>query len=109
MTTVTYEAFAYMADCLTLEDISGGQLPTLTTRESPEYVKHGFALIGKASITLKLESADKIIQGQMDALNHKLQTERAESQQRQNAILNQISKLSALSFAGAEMNCEVGE
>lgn len=102
MSTIKFEAFAYLPDYLSLEDITEGRhIPALSPEENDSWhEKQGYPMVGKVSFTLTLNSPDKIVQGQIEALNKKLQAERAESQQRQNAILNQISKLQALTFAG---------
>lgn len=58
--------------------------------------------IGSADITVTLMPQTELVAAQVEVLNKELQRERAESQGRQNAILDRISKLSALTFDGAE-------
>ncbi len=65
------------------------------------YQKHGFVVVGKATVTVEFLSPDEIHKGQLTALKEQLQATRAENQQRENAILDQISKLSALTFVEA--------
>lgn len=97
MTKVTYEAFAYMSKYDTMEGVmSGKDQPALLQTKSDYFAKEGYTFIGAATVTVEMESPDAIVQGQIEALNAELQKERAESQQRQNAILDQISKLSCL-------------
>jgi predicted PhzF superfamily epimerase YddE/YHI9 len=60
-----------------------------------------WAHIGTAEITVTLHSKDAIVSAQIKTLNGELQKERAESQRRQNAILDRISKLSALEYVEA--------
>lgn len=98
MTTVTFEAFAYLQKYQSIESVAAGRvLPMITETDKDEYfAEQGYPLIGTVTVTLTMHSPDKIVQGQIEALNAQLQKERADSQVRQNAILNQISKLSCL-------------
>lgn len=63
--------------------------------------KDGVA-IGDADVVVTIRSQKEILRGQLDSLNEALNRERAESQQRQNAILDQISKLQALEWEGVQ-------
>lgn len=56
--------------------------------------------VGTAHITVELLDAKEIQHEQLAALQAQLQKERADSQVRQNAILEQISKLQALEWEG---------
>lgn len=58
--------------------------------------------VGTADITVTLMPRNDIVAEQTKVLQGELQKERAESQVRQNAILDKISKLQALTFNGAE-------
>lgn len=58
--------------------------------------------VGKAHITIELLDAKEIQNEQLASLQAKLQKERADSQVRQNAILEQISKLQALEWEGVQ-------
>ena len=54
--------------------------------------------VGTAEVTITLLPREQIAAEQITVLNGELQKERAESQVRQNAILDRISKLSALEY-----------
>lgn len=58
----------------------------------------GYTQIGVAEITLELFPQDVLNGNQLDALKEKLQAVRADNQQRENAILLQISKLQAIGY-----------
>jgi hypothetical protein len=57
--------------------------------------------VGEAEITVTLMPLDTVVAGQVAVPKAELQQERAESMRKQNAILDRISKLSALTFDGA--------
>lgn len=59
--------------------------------------------VGTAEITITLMPRDEVAAAQIKTLNEELQQERAASMQRQNAIMDRISKLQALTFDGAEV------
>lgn len=59
--------------------------------------------VGTAEITVTLVSRDEVVSEAVKALQKQLEEERAESMQRQNAILDRISKLSALTFDAASV------
>lgn len=54
--------------------------------------------VGSAEITVTLISRDEAVANELDGLNTQLQKVRAENQQRENAILDRISKLQALEW-----------
>lgn len=59
---------------------------------------HGWIKVGTAHITVELLDPKEMQGEQLAALQAQLQKERADSQVRQNAILDQISKLQALEW-----------
>jgi hypothetical protein len=78
---------------------SGERVPLLTN--SDYFDKDGnYLLIGKATVTLELVKPEDLHGKQVEALRHKLQTMRAEHQKAQNALIDQISKLEALTYEG---------
>jgi hypothetical protein len=79
----------------------GEDLPHITSSESGYFEREGNPLIGKATVTIELFKPEEITGKQVEALRQKLQTMRAEHQSAQNALINQISKLEALTFDGA--------
>ena len=100
---ITYTAHAYFNPAYTKLDniLKGKDTPSLSRSEpgSGSYFEcEGYVHIGTATVTLEIHSQDKIVAGQINALNAQLQAVRAESQQKENAILLQISKLQALTM-----------
>lgn len=100
---ITYTSYAYFDPKYTQLDniLKGKDTPMLTSREpgSGGYLEcDGYVHIGTATVTLGIHSQDKIVADQIKALNYQLQAVRAESQQNENAILLQISKLQALTM-----------
>jgi hypothetical protein len=96
---VTFEAQAYIDKFTRLKDVTNGKrLPLLAQSTAEYWEKSGYTLIGTATVTIELHTEDQILASQLDALKAQLQTVRAENQQRENAILDQISKLQALTF-----------
>lgn len=100
---ITYTAYAYFDPAYTPLDniLKGKDTPILSSSEpgSGGYIERaGYVHIGTANVTLEIHSQDKIVADQIKALNDQLQAVRAESQQKENAILLQISKLQALTM-----------
>ena len=100
---ITYTAYAYFDPRYNSLDqiLKGHRMPSLTSIEpgSGGYMElEGYVHIGTATVTLEIHSQDKIVAGQIKALNVQLQAVRAESQKKENAILLQISKLQALTM-----------
>lgn len=58
----------------------------------------GWVKVGKARITVEVLPIEDMQSAQLAALKAKLQAVRAENQQRENAILDAISKLTALEY-----------
>lgn len=101
---ITYTQHAYIdPKHYTLESVKKGDYkPHLSCSEpgSDSYFeKEGYAHIGTATVTLEIKTDDEIVSGQIQALNVQLQSVRAECQQKENAILLQISKLQSLTMA----------
>jgi hypothetical protein len=59
----------------------------------------GWVEVGMATITVTLHPRDELVAKELEALSTQLQKVRAENQQRENAILDRISKLQALEHA----------
>lgn len=57
--------------------------------------------VGTAKLTAEILPADAIHDSRLAALKAELEKERAESQMKQNAILDRISKLTAIEFTEA--------
>lgn len=61
----------------------------------------GWVHVGTAHISVDVMPLEAIKMGQLDALKAELQKVRAENHQRENAILDAISKLTALEYVEA--------
>lgn len=80
----------------------GDRVPLLTNTASDYFDRDGdYILIGKATVTLELVTPEDLRGKQVEALRNKLQVMRAEHQKAQNALIDQISKLEALTYEGA--------
>lgn len=85
-----------------LKNICRGKLlPHFSTGVCNYFEGQGYPLIGKATITVELFKPEEIHGKQVEALRRQLQKMRAEHQQAQNALIDQISKLEALTFEGS--------
>jgi hypothetical protein len=86
----------------TVDSVESGKHHPLLCSSAPGtggyFEREGHACIGEASVTINLFERDKITADQIAALNTALQSVRAESLQKENAILLQISKLQALTM-----------
>ena len=90
---ITFKANAYKFSFDTLKEIESGEtMPFISHHATNE------TLIGTAVVKVTLFTKDKIHAAELDVLNKKLEATRAENQQRENAILDQISKLQALTY-----------
>ena len=58
----------------------------------------GWVHVGTARVSVDVLPLEAIHMGQLEALKAELQKVRAENQQRENAILNAISKLTAITY-----------
>lgn len=96
----TFTAKAYLPTHSRIEDVANGSyMPLLSGGDGDYFERQGYPEIGEAIVTITLFSQDKIIANRLQALQDQLQTVRAENQKRENAILDQISKLQALPMA----------
>lgn len=90
VTAYFYPSFQYLEEIL-----DGKAKPFISALGS--IPKDGVA-IGDADVVVTMRSQKEILQGQIDSLNAALKQERADSQVRQNLILDQISKLQAIEY-----------
>jgi hypothetical protein len=81
---------AAAADMLTFDsgDMGGGSDP--------------WTYVGEAAVSVTLQPTDKIVAAQVIALKQQIEHARAEFLQKQSQILEQINKLQALEFSGAD-------
>lgn len=96
--TGTLKAFLpdyYNVDCLQTEAC----VERLSFASHGEYLKsQGYPQVGIATITVELFEDKAIVEQKVESLQAQLAKDRAESEVRQNRILEQISKLSALEY-----------
>lgn len=79
--------------------IEGRTVPMLSAIDGSEFFdREGYVRIGTATVEVEVFGEDQIVVQQMDALHKQLQNVRAENQKRENAILDKISKLQALTL-----------
>lgn len=98
---VEFEASVWMGEYTNLEEIASGKsMPTIAAKDS-DWSDMNYTRVGTAKVVVSLCSEDEVLQNKLHSLNAALQKERAESQSRQNYILEQISKLQALTFEPA--------
>lgn len=97
---VQFTAKAYMSSYIDITEVANGShMPMIWHGDSGSYFEQqGYSLIGTATVTIELHTNDQIMAAKLESLQAKLQTVRAENQQRENAILDQISKLTAISY-----------
>jgi hypothetical protein len=104
MKTVKYtaEMKAFLPDYYSAECLKDGtciEKVHLTAGNGDYCKEQGYPLVGMATVTLEiLIDEEDLIASKVDALKTKLQKERADSEVRCNAILEQISKLQALEY-----------
>lgn len=97
MKTVTYQAHAYKGNFYEMEELlSGEHMPTIWDWDSDSNLK-----IGTATVTVTFFEDAEIHKSELAILNRQLSVTRAENQKRENAILDQISKLSSLTYESA--------
>jgi hypothetical protein len=95
---VEFQAKAYMSKYSRIEDVANGKELPIITETGNYYESEGYLLIGTATVTIELHSKDEILSNRLAALQAQLQTVRAENQKRENAVLDEISKLQAITF-----------
>lgn len=96
---VQFKAKAYLASYYGIQDVANGsQMPVISNADSGYFEQQGYSLIGAATVTIDLHTNDQIMAAKLEALQAQLQTVRAENQRRENTILDQISKLTAISY-----------
>jgi len=103
---VTYKANAFldMRYGDKLQDFTkGSATPILTRGDGSYWAGEGYTHIGEAEVTVTLYSHDKMVQSSIDAFQKQLEKHRADAYMAEQAILEKISKLSALTFEGGEV------
>ena len=96
---VQFAAKAYLSSYHDITEVANGShMPMICHGDSSYFNERGYTPIGTATVTIDLYTDDQIMTAKLEALHAKLQTVRAENQQRENAILDEISKLTAISY-----------
>jgi hypothetical protein len=80
-------------------DICGMTLsePDMNLGLSPNAFTH----VGEADVTITIANSDQIIGGKVASLRAQLESDRADSQRRQNELIDKINKLEALTYEPA--------
>jgi hypothetical protein len=93
-----------------LHAIKEGKLDEAASEMS--YINHdmsnteGWAEVGVATITVELYPREELVSKELDGLKVQLEKVRADNQQRENAILDRISKLLAVTYDAPEENTD---
>jgi hypothetical protein len=66
-----------------------------------DFSDSGYTKVGEGTLTCEIYSRDEIITGKAGALRAELANDRAQSQKRQNALMQKISELEALTYEPA--------
>lgn len=83
----------------TPDDLMKGTVrPVLVTGRDDYWVKDGYVHVANASVTLERLDDKTIHKQQLEGLSVALAAVRADNQRRENAILDQISKLQAIGY-----------
>jgi hypothetical protein len=82
-----------------IDDIDGLAL----FRVGSEMQKHGYTHVGEAEVTTTIASADQITNSKVSSLRAELEKDRADSQRRQNELIDKINKLEALTYDAPEV------
>ena len=100
---ITYTGHAYLDEHSKLDEILAG-------RDKPSILEHkwdgddripGYTYLGPVTVTTECRPTDELVGAQIETLKAMLQTVRADNQQKENAILDQISKLLAIGYTEA--------
>lgn len=98
----TYQAFVFASKYAPINDIATGLTqPMLAEEKDGYFAREGYPLIGTAEVTVTLHSSDEIVQNQIASLQTQLQDARAQAHKAEQAILEKISKLQALTYEPA--------
>lgn len=96
---VQFKAKAYLSSYIDITEVANGSyMPMITNADIGYFEQQGYSLIGTATVTIELHTNDQVVAAKLESLQAKLQTVRAENQRRENAILDKISKLTAISY-----------
>lgn len=96
---VQFTTKAYLSSYSDITEVANGShMPMICNSDSGYLERQGYTPIGTATVTIDLYTDDQIMIAKLEALQAQLQTVRAENQQRENAILDKISKLTAISY-----------
>jgi hypothetical protein len=87
-------------DAASLQTVSSAD--GLVLWEGDQKPMEGYTKIGKGEVTITIASRDEIVTGKVDSLRADLAKDRAESQVRQNALMQKISELEALTYEAAQ-------
>lgn len=100
MTTITYKAKAFIQPKYeTPDDLMKGTVrPVLVTGSTDYWTKDGYVHVANATVTLDRLDDKTIHEQQLAGLQVALVAVRAENQKRENAILDQISKLTSIAY-----------
>ena len=97
---ITYTGHAYLYKTTKLEDVLEGREPPSIMRRKYDDLA-GYTYLGPVTVTTECRPQDEIVCAQIENLRAMLQTVRAENQERENFLIDQISKLTAIGYTEA--------
>ena len=97
---ITYKCHAYACEWQDIEKIVAGKDTPMLVND-PECLSERDTYLGEVVVTATYGSKEELAGKQIERLQALLQAARAEAQARENAILERITKLQALTFEAA--------
>lgn len=97
---VIYECHAYACEWQDIEKIVGGKDTPMLVND-PDWLSENDTYLGTVVLTATYGTKEELASKQIERLQALLQAARAEAQARENAILERITKLQALTYEAA--------
>ena len=89
-------------DAVSLQTVTGIRDMTIS-HAGANLAGAGYTLVGHADVSVTIASTDQIIGGKVASLRAELEKDRADSQMRQNGLIDQINKMEALAYEAPEV------
>ena len=95
---VTYTAHAYACEWQDIDAIISGKDTPMLTKHEKDYLSESDLYLGTCTVTMDLAPKEDLATAQMARLRTLLENLRAERQKQENAIIDRINKLQALTY-----------
>lgn len=95
---VEFKGLALAHEFMSIKDVQDGCAPAFTQGGTNLLAKNGYSVIGTATLVVELHDPKTVQAGKIAALQEQLQAVRADNHRKENAILDQISKLQAIDY-----------